>query len=397
MGRRRRVPGTIERRGDTHRVRLRIGGKRYVYTVKTTDRRVADEFAIKKDRELRGQAERRTAGLVTGMCLSALLKEYETNVMPALAEGTQAAYKDSLKLLRRYFVEPGEEEVFKDGDALPAHRQDPAIDTVRAAHVQAYMTWRRTHRLDGETMATHNRTIQKDRAVLHRIFNYADRLEYREGNPVGRVQSPKPDERDPVILTDAQFEKLIEECADRPMLALYVLVLGETGGRCKSEVMWLQWDDVHLDDGFLRIVTGRNGHRTKGGKSRWVPMTPRLVAAFKQHFARYRFAAYDGKGTPWVFHHELSRARHVAGARIRSLHRSFASAARRAELPAGLHQHDLRHRRVTTWLADGADVTKVKEAVGHSDIRTTMRYTHLAKEHLRSLVDSPRTAKNKAG
>src|SRR5262249_41034607 len=81
---------------------------------------------------------------------------------------------------------------------------------------------------------------------------------------------------------------------DRPMLALYVLVLGETGGRCKSEVLWLQWDDVHLDDGFLRVVTGRNGHRTKGGKSRWVPMTPRLITAFKRHFARYRFAAYDG-------------------------------------------------------------------------------------------------------
>jgi site-specific recombinase XerD len=397
MGRRRRVPGTIERRGDTHRVRLRIGGKRYVYTVKTTDRRVADEFAIKKDRELRGQAERRTAGLVTGMRLSALLKEYETNVMPALAEGTQAAYSDSLKLLRRYFVEPGEEEVFKDGEALPAHRQDPAIDTVRAAHVQAYMTWRRTHRLDGEATATHNRTIQKDRAVLHRIFDYADRLEYRDGNPVGRVEPPRADERDPVILSDVQYESLLTECERWPMLRLYALILGETGARCKSEVMWLRWEDVHLDDGFLSIVTGRNGHRTKGGKTRWVPMTARLVAAMREHFARYRFAQYGGQPTPWVFHHEISRARHESGKRIRSLHRSFASAALRAKLPEGLHQHDLRHRRVTTWLADGADVTKVKEAVGHSDIRTTMRYTHLAKEHLRSLVDSPRATKNKAG
>ena len=28
-----------------------------------------------------------------------------------------------------------------------------------------------------------------------------------------------------------------------------------------------------------------------------------------------------------------------------------------------------------------------KEAVGHADIRTTMQYTHLAREHLRSLVE----------
>lgn len=101
----------------------------------------------------------------------------------------------------------------------------------------------------------------------------------------------------------------------------------------------------------------------------------------------YRRARYHGKCSPWVFHHELTRARHVAGERIRSLHRGFASAARRAELPEGLHQHDLRHRRVTTWLADGHDLVKVQEAIGHSDIRTTKRYTHLAREHLRSLVE----------
>jgi len=57
-------------------------------------------------------------------------------------------------------------------------------------------------------------------------------------------------------------------------------------------------------------------------------------------------------------------------------------------LPDALHQHDLRHRRVTTWLAEGRDVVKVKEAMGHSDLRTTMGYTHLAREHLRDLVDS---------
>ena len=33
----------------------------------------------------------------------------------------------------------------------------------------------------------------------------------------------------------------------------------------------------------------------------------------------------------------------------------------------------------------------MKEAVGHSDLRTTMAYTHLAREHLRSLVDETRS------
>jgi len=242
---------------------------------------------------------------------------------PGLADGTQSAYRDSLKIIRRYFVAPTEDENV-DLEDLPVERKDPTIETIRAA----FLTWRRRYRLDGETVNTHNRTLQKDRAVLQRIFGYADKLEYRDGNPVARVDPPKADKRTPVILTDEQYEALLLECADRPMLKLYVKTLAETGGRCKSEVLWIQFDDVDLDAGFLEVVTGRNGHRTKGGKFRWVSMTAGLIASYKEHFARYRSARYNGKPTPWVFHHELSRAHYQAGARIKTLHRSFASAAR---------------------------------------------------------------------
>jgi integrase/recombinase XerD len=132
---------------------------------------------------------------------------------------------------------------------------------------------------------------------------------------------------------------------------------------------------------------GRDGHRTKGGKSRFVPMTPRLVAAMREHFAAYRFAAYGDERTPWVFHHNRTRRHYRAGTRIGTLHVSFLGAAARAKLPPGLRQHDLRHRRVTTWLAEGKNPVLVKEAMGHADLRTTMGYTHLVKEHLRALVE----------
>ncbi len=126
--------------------------------------------------------------------------------------------------------------------------------------------------------------------------------------------------------------------------------------------------------GQIRVTSGRNGHRTKGGKSRFVPMTRRLASAMREHFAQYRFAQYDGESTPWVLHHEFTRRHHEAGARIRSLHAAFQSAAKHAKLPAGLHQHDLRHRRVTEWLAGGQSPVTVMHAMGHSDIKTTMGY-----------------------
>ncbi len=102
---------------------------------------------------------------------------------------------------------------------------------------------------------------------------------------------------------------------------------------------------------------------------------------------RYRAAKYDGQLSPWVFHHTKTRRHHKAGEHIRSLYNAFKTAAERAKLPPEFVQHDLRHRRVTKWLADEKSGVLVREAVGHADLRTTMAYTHLAREHLRGLVE----------
>lgn len=117
-------------------------------------------------------------------------------------------------------------------------------------------------------------------------------------------------------------------------------------------------------------------------------MTPWLSEAMREHFARYRLALYDGKRTPWIFHHTITNRRRRAGDRIRSLYKQFNDALTRANVPK-VRPHDLRHRRITTWLAEGRDVTLVKDAVGHADLATTMKYTHLAREHLRRLIDDP--------
>lgn len=116
-------------------------------------------------------------------------------------------------------------------------------------------------------------------------------------------------------------------------------------------------------------------------------MTAALREGMRKHFAEFRFASYDGKASPWIFHHLYHVRGKKAGSRIkRNLRDNLLKAAKAAGLPDGFVAHDLRHRRVTSWLAKGANPVHVKEAVGHADLKTTMRYTHLAREHLRSLV-----------
>lgn len=383
MARRKTHPGSIRERSWGWDIRLMVDGARHYYKVKGGSREDAERLAREKHRELTAQAQREADGLPGAVNVSELLELFRDEYLPELAPGTQASYEDSLKPIRVYFRE---------------ELGDPPLHRIHGRHVKGYLSWRRLRNADGtlRKKALSNRTLQKDRAVLHRLFSIAEKMELRDGNPVARVEPPKAQERDPVILTPDQYQALLTECSSEPMLALYALLLGETGLRCLSEALWLRWEDVDLQEGFLWIDSGRHGRRTKSGKGRWVPMTARLREAMRKHFASFRFASYDGKPSPWIFHHTQDALRRhggnrrKAGSRIRKkLREELGKVAERAKLPEGFVAHDLRHRRVTVWLADGANPVHVKEALGHADLKTTMRYTHLAREHLRSLVKEP--------
>src|SRR5437899_293318 len=370
-----RYPGSIEQHRQRLRVRLCVAGRRYRFTLATTDRHEAERFARTKYAELERRHRRQDDGYPGPLRVSELLAKFEGEEMPTKSPGCERSYGASIKPIRVYF----EREL-----------RDPTVDRIRAGDIEGFLTWRRGHLVAtteaGDVQAVpgtvQERTVAKDRAVLHAIFAMAERREYRDGNPVSRTKAPKYDARQPVILSAAEYQRLLEQCVD-PTLRLYALVLGETGARDESEALWLRWEDVDLEGGFLRIVSGRNGHRTKSGKDRWTPMTPTLVAAMRDHFAAHRLSGRS----EWVFHHNRTRRHYREADRIKSLRTAVLAAARRAKVPAGWHLHDLRHRRVTTWLAEGRDVVKVKEAVGHSDLKTTMGYMHLAREHLRTLVE----------
>jgi integrase len=381
MGRARKAPGNFERRAAGYYWRVYMGKQYHREMIYTVERGDAEQYARTKYEELERQHRRTTDGVLVGQRMSDLLTYYETACLPRLAPGTQGAYRDSLKPIRRYYV-----------DVLG----DPKLDRVRPVHISDYLDHRRTHRLDG-AQPLHNRTLAKDRTVLHAIFAVACEREWCPGNPVTKgTKVPKGDEREPIILTDEQVDALLAACRD-PQVRFYALVLGETGARNETEALWTRWEDFDFKKGFLRIVTGRNGHRVKGGRSRFVPMTSRLHQAAQAYFAAYRFAGYSGTRPEYVFHHPENRRHYRAAERVHSYRGAMDTAATKAQLPDGWHMHDLRHRRVTTWLAAGKSPVHVMQAMGHRDLRTTMGYYRFLPDHLRALVEPTATAGHMEG
>jgi integrase len=378
MARTKKHPGNLEQRSPgVWRVRLCVGtkvnpagrrvGDYHSYTVHGT-KLDAQNYATNKLAELTHDAEREAEGLPGTPTFSALLDAFERDEMPLLKPGGRKSYGDSLKILRHYFVDL---------------KGDPRADKIGKRHVKRFNLWRRTYRhggKPGEGVSDH--TVARDFRVLRRIFNFAAEMEFLEtANPCAKLQPPKADEKNYVILTDEQVDAMLNAARDYPMLRMYLLLLAETGARAFSEALQLEWSDVDLTEGDIHIKSAPT-RRTKTGRSRWVPMTESLHLAMRDHAAAFRLA----NRSPYVFHHTHTTRRAKAGERVKTFRAAIERVCRDANIPKGWRIHDLRHRRVTTWIAEGRSPALIQEVLGHSTFATTDGYKHLARKHLRALV-----------
>lgn len=368
-----RVPGkdATRQRHKSTKVRgkptttTRNGKQVETLTRKKDAEAVLRDHLREREGELKEEAKRlrqgRPAPNEVTMCR--MLQEFEEKELPRFrSDGSRRSYRQSLRVLRAFFRE---------------HR-DPAVEEVGVALVDDFQTWRLGRRLRSESEGggvveaepgkePSKMTVNRDHRVLKHAFNFAARREYAERNPAEKVQPLKVDEREAVILEEDTMERLLSELEDRPMARMFALLLAETGLRWDSEALWLQWDNIDFARGFL-VVESRKGQRTKSGRSREVPITPRLREALQEHAAAYRLKTYGGNRSPWVFHNPRT------GKRRKSFRSAVEGAAKRGEVPEGWRLHDLRHRRVTTWLEEGHPIALVSVWLGHSTVQVTEGY-----------------------
>ncbi len=370
-------PGHIRKRGATWQLIVSVNGERRTRTVEAKTKGEAADAITTWYAELTGAADRKARGVPVDWTMSDLLDDWERNVVGKKDTATRTQYEGFARRVRWYLT----------------HRlgHDPLVRDFRLAQCTLFLDWRGTVEFDRKGLplpATPSaRTMQKERFLLRNVLKRAKKLEIVDGNPVDDTDSVSVRKRQPVLATDDQISRLEDEMRG-PMRQLYVCCLDETAGRCGSEVLWLRWEDVDWERRTITLWDDPDaGHRTKGRKGRELPLSERLYSRLREHEAAFRLMLYAGKRSPWVFHHTRGVPHARPGDRITSLSKAFAAAKKRAGIDGKMHQHDLRHRRLTRLAADGHPLEKIRVFAGHADIKTTQGYLHLAVEDLRSLVE----------
>lgn len=144
-------------------------------------------------------------------------------------------------------------------------------------------------------------------------------------------------------------------------------VLYATGIRV-SELCGLNLFDIH--DQTVRVLG-------KGSKERIVPIAKLSLDAVDEYLSLFRKEGVkDQKGEPLFTtknHHRIDRF---------SVWSRIKYYAKKAMITKNISPHSLRHSFATHLLDHGADLRVIQEMLGHADISTTDRYTHLTSQHL---------------
>jgi site-specific recombinase XerD len=217
------------------------------------------------------------------------------------------------------------------------------------------------------------RSIARKVAALHRYFRWLVRVGHLPSDPSAAVRAPAGEGRLPRVLSTAEVSVLLDASPadDEPVWRrrrddAVLEVLYGSGIRV-GELCGLDCGDIDLTAGAV-VVWG------KGAKQRRVPLSAVAVEALGAWLPLRREVLVDSAGAA-LFGNERG---HRLGTRdVRRI------IDRRAESPT--HPHALRHSCATHLLDGGADLRVVQELLGHADVATTQRYTHVSNERLRAV------------
>lgn len=182
------------------------------------------------------------------------------------------------------------------------------------------------------------------------------------------VTRPKREHYLPIVLSRVEIQTMLDATVNLKHRLLLALAYG--AGLRVSEVVGLQLWDINFANQVIYI------HQGKGNKDRLSLLPSSLVEQLHQFMGTrkgedYLFAGSDGGPLT-----------------TRTAQKIFEQALERAGLNKPATFHSLRHSFATHLLEGGTDVRYVQELLGHNDIRTTQRYTHVTSPRLRN-IQSP--------
>ena len=202
-----------------------------------------------------------------------------------------------------------------------------------------------------------NSTLNHELRYLRAVFSELVRLQYLTENPLVQVRQFSITETELSYLDKYQIETLFRALRESKNSSVYWVarICLTTGCR------WNEAETLRVHQLVTKPKTGIRYLNTKNGKNRFVPVDPQFMEELRM--------AVSPKPDKSLFD---------------SCRSAFRSSVKRAGLdfPEQQMTHILRHTYASHFLMNGGDLFVLQRVLGHSDIKTTMRYSHFSPDYL---------------
>lgn len=234
-----------------------------------------------------------------------------------------------------------------------------------------------------------NRTVNRYLTLVRTILNYAERRGDILKNPVNRSHffPEKETGYRYWLLSEAnRFLAYIENAyAGGPANVPLVYKIALNTGLRWGEIAALKWDSVNLLGDMPSITVqraycskSRQIKETKGKRIRYVGINDVLLDALRETLITRRTSRDELV---------VSTDTGACLDNQNFLHRHFYRDVREAAVPR-IRFHDLRHTYASLFMMNGGNLFDLQKILGHQDIQMTLRYAHLAKEHVLSKANT---------
>ena len=229
---------------------------------------------------------------------------------------------------------------------------DIDIKEVTTRHCDQFMSHEKARGLKSSTV---NNYYRHGKAA----FNKAIVWGYLESNPWQKIKPLRTEKAPPKFLTREQIQKFLPGIKDPYMKNLITAYLAT--GRRRCELLSLRWEDMNFKDETYRATS------FKGHKEIDLPMSG-LFKSILQNIGPQPAGKIFPKYLPDTVTHKVKDELRAAGL-------------------GDYHLHHLRHSFASLYLMNGGELRSLMEFMTHSNINTTMIYSHLTQDHLKKEMD----------
>lgn len=330
-----------------------VNGKLHLQSTKTTDKKLAEQIEIKLKNDVLYRQS-------FGMKESIKVKDWITEFLKAKQH--LAIYEHycryGLILVRLLGPEvPLDKVTARDIQRFRQYLLDKQLKPATVSHHIAFLksAWNYARKADYSVPDIYIEGVRVSPHRLRYLSGEEERRLLSSLDPYREIKTqPSYERRSPV------FNQMLHDQYD------FVLTLLDTGARY-SEITTLEWSSVDLENRTIRLW------RPKVRNQSILYMSERLYEVLK------RRSEERNPDIPYVFHTKDGRSKVYC-----------SNTARKIFNRVGLRDcsfHTLRHTLASKLIQNGLNIYEVKEILGHTDIKTTMRYAHLER------VDVSRKAK----